>query len=196
MNQRPPAQVCVEPLNIKSPPPCIDLRAELKSQHHIGHTMGWPKANGDDKETGRRRQPSSTTAGSIPARPGAYRVESRAPNRQRRGREDDAPGTCSQLNDAGSRGSRQEDTLVVEAECTAAVQAVALTQSQSEEGQTQVVEALETAVIDDDANGSGSATSPYNLNDRIRKKDWIIVGLSIGVAVIVVAVVLGFRLSR
>lgn len=85
---------------------------------------------------------------------------------------------------------------MVEAECTAAVQAVALTQSQSEEGQTQVVEALETAVIDDDANGSGSATSPYNLNDRIRKKDWIIVGLSIGVAVIVVAVVLGLRLSR
>ena len=55
-----------------------------------------------------------------------------------------------------------------------------------------MVEALDTAVIDDDGI---STRNPHKSADRIRKKDWIIVGLVIGVAVIVVAVVLGIRLS-
>ena len=97
---------------------------------------------------------------------------------------------------------------MVDAECTDAAQAiVVLAQSQParaatsaqlslpatrvEEGQTQVVEALDTAVIDDGI----STRNPHKSADRIRKKDWIIVGLVIGVAVIVVAVVLGIRLS-
>ena len=169
-----------------------------------------PEASGDaDEEAGiasLRRQPSSATAGSIPAQPGAYRVESRAPNRQRRrrGRSGEAASSNGQANDGGGPDD------VVEAECRDAVQAIVLAQSQQartapsaqlslsairvEEGQTQVVEALDTAVIDD-GTSARNPTSSHKSADRIRKKDWIIVGLVIGVAVIVVAVVLGIRLS-
>ena len=173
------------------------------------------KASGDDDEEvgSLRRQPSSATAGSIPAQPGAYRVESRAPNRQRRTRERSGEGDAQggiQSNDIGRRESSPDDRHVVEADCTDAVQAVALAQSQSartttsaqlslaatrvEEGQTQVVDALDATVIDDGLSGSNPSSS-HKSADRIRKKDWIIVGLVIGVAVIVVAVVLGIRLS-
>ena len=155
-----------------------------------------------------RRQPSSATAGSIPAQPGAYRVESRAPNRQRRGIErsgGEAPSHVQSSDNGRSGGDSDDD--VVDAECTDAAQAIVLAQSQLaraatsaqlslpairvEEGQTQVVEALDAAVIDDGI----STRNPHKSADRIRKKDWIIVGLVIGVAVIVVAVVLGIRLS-
>lgn len=168
------------------------------------------EANSDDEEAGSlRRQPSSATAGSIPAQPGAYRVESRAPNRQRRGRGvgEDAPNG-TQTNDSGRSGVSPDN--MVQAECTDAVQAIALAQSQPartatsaqlslaatrvEESHTQVVEALETAVIDDEPSDNNPSSS-HKSADRIRKKDWIIVGLVIGVAVIVVAVVLGIRLS-
>ena len=169
------------------------------------------EANSDDEEAGSlRRQPSSATAGSIPAQPGAYRVESRAPNRQRRGRGgvgEDVPNS-TQANDSGRSGVSPDN--MVQAECTDAVQAIALAQSQPartamsaqlslaatrvEERHTQVVEALETAVIDDEPSDNNPSSS-HKSADRIRKKDWIIVGLVIGVAVIVVAVVLGIRLS-
>ena len=168
------------------------------------------EASGDaDEEAGivslRHQQPSSATAGSIPAQPGAYRVESRAPNRQRRTRGRSGEGASS--NDQANDGGGPDD--VVEAECGDAVQAIVLAQSQSahtatpaqlslpairvEQGQTQVVEALDTAVIDDGTSARNPASS-HKSADRIRKKDWIIVGLVIGVAVIVVAVVLAIRL--
>lgn len=169
-----------------------------------------PEASGDADEeadiVSLRRQPSSATAGSIPAQPGAYRVESRAPNRQRRTRRrsGEAASSRGQVNGGGGPDD------VVEAECRDAVQAIVLAQSQPartatsaqislsairvEEGQTQVVEALDTAVIDN-GTSARNPTSSHKSADRIRKKDWIIVGLVIGVAVIVVAVVLGIRLS-
>ena len=195
-------------------------RSDLNHQTSFLHISAMGRINSskasgdDDEEVGSlRRQPSSATAGSIPAQPGAYRVESRAPNRQRRTRGRSGEGGAQggiQSNEIGRRESSPEDVHAVEADCTDAVQAVALAQSQSartttsaqlslaatrvEEGQTQVVEALDAAVIDDGLSGSNPSSS-HKSADRIRKKDWIIVGLVIGVAVIVVAVVLGIRLS-
>lgn len=170
-----------------------------------------------DEESGLHRQPSSATAGSVPARPGAYRVESRAPNSQRRrgrarGREEEE-GSGSHPNGAGTHGIMFEDGIVAEAECTDAAEAttvraqqphaattsvqISLPASRVDEGQTQVVEALHTAVIEDDDGGVlGNITSPHQQHtDRIRKKDWIIVSCCVGVAVIVVGVTLGIRLS-
>ena len=195
-------------------------RSDLNHQTRFLNTLAMgrinsSKASGDDEEEigSLRRQPSSASVGSIPAQPGAYRVESRAPNRQRRTRERSGEGdepVGIQSNEIGVCESSPDDMRVMEADCTNAVEALVNAQSQAartttsaqlslaatrvEEGQTQVVEALDAAVVDDGSSGSNPSSS-HKSADRIRKKDWIIVGLVIGVAVIVVAVVLGIRLS-
>ena len=157
--------------------------------------------DGGEEADPRRRQPSSTTAGSVPARPGAYRVESRAPNRQRRGRARDR--SSGHPDDAGAQSNEFEDGHVVEAECTDASGAqqphadvtasaqISLPASRVDEGQTQVVEALHAVVVDDgDGNISANNTSRQQHADVIRKKDWIIVVSAVVVVVVVVTVTL------
>ena len=149
--------------------------------------------DGGEEADPRRRQPPSTTAGSVPARPGAYRVESRAPNRQRRGRARDR--SSGHPNDVGAQRNGFEDGNVVEAECAATdaitPAQISLPASRVDEGQTQVVEALHAVVIDDsDGNISDNNTSRQHHADRIRKKDWIIVVTAIVVTAVVVTVTL------
>ena len=153
--------------------------------------------DGGEEADPRRRQPPSATAGSVPARPGAYRVESRAPNRQRRGR-----ARSGHPDDAGAQGNEFGDGHVVEAECTdvsgaqphadvTASAQISLPASRVDEGQTQVVEALHTVVIDDgDGNISGNNRSRQQHADGIRKKDVIIVVSAVVVVVVVVTVTL------
>ena len=156
--------------------------------------------DGGDEADPRRRQPPSATAGSVPARPGAYRIESRAPNRQRRGRARDR--SSGHPDDAGTQSNGFEDGHVVEAECTDASGAqphadvtasaqISLPASRVDEGQTQVVESLHTVVVDDgDGNISDNNTSRQQHADVIRKKDWIIVVSAVVVVVVVVTVTL------
>ena len=160
--------------------------------------------DGGEETDPRRRQPPSATAGSVPARPGAYRVESRAPNRQRRGR-----ARSGHPDDVGAQGNGFGGGHVVEAECTAtdasgaqphadvtASAQISLPASRVDEGQTQVVEALHTVVIEDgDGNISANNRSlqqqqQHTNRDRIRKRDWIIVVTAILVTLIVVIVTL------
>ena len=156
--------------------------------------------DGGEEANPRRRQPPSATAGSVPARPGAYRIASRAPNRQRRGRARDR--SSGHPDDAGTQSNEFEDGHVVEAECTDASGAqpladvtasaqISLPASRVDEGQTQVVESLHTVVVDDgDGNISDNNTSRQQHADVIRKKDWIIVVSAVVVVVVVVTVTL------